>query len=182
LAASSDLSAAAGLSAAGSASTLPGIAAMTVLSLAIEVTAGDFTPRGKVTADSFDPAEAGLAGSAGSASPEAEDLPVPPLSLPGDGHFGLVGRDVDRRLAEAAGGVEPDAEDLPEEDEPDEADRFLSSDSVVSVEPDEEPPDEEPRAAATVRSEDSPLPSGVLPFLLPASGLGSTLFRTTVSG
>lgn len=129
--------------------------ATTVSSEATEVTAGDFMGLGKVAADSFGPPEAAGAASAGFASagfPSAgdEDLPVPPLPLPGDGIFGLVARDAARRAGVAGGGVAPEADDLPCE---------VSADFR-----------DEPRASAAVRSEDLSLPSGASPFVVLDSG------------
>jgi len=161
----------------GSESAWPGVGATTVWSEATEVTAGDFMGLGKVAADSLGPPEAGFAGaastgfcsagaapagfaSAGFASAGGEDLPALPLPLPGDGIFGLVGRDAARRAGVAGGGVTPEADDLP-----------VSADF-----------DGEPRASATVISDDLSPPSGASPFLVVDSGLSSTLSRTTVSG
>lgn len=173
----------AGFSAFGSAeSAAPGEAARTVSSAAAEVTAGDFMGLGKVTADSFASPAADLPGAASAGASSADDgLPTPLPGL-GDGSFGLVGREAARRAAEAGGGVAPEADDLPEVDEDDlpeadDSDRVLSRRCELSA-----LFDEEPRASATVRSEDLSLLSGVSPFLLSDSGLGSTLFRTTVSG
>jgi hypothetical protein len=140
----------------------------------MEVTAGDFIGLGKVTAASFDPPAADPAGAAAIGVVSADDdLPVPP-PLPGDGNFGLVVREAATRSAEAGGEVAPEAGDLSESGD---SDLLFSDRSVLSADL-EEPP----RASAAVRSEDLSLPSGVLPFLLSDSGLGSTLFRTTVSG
>lgn len=156
----------AGLSVSCSEAAGPGVAASTVSSAAAEVTAGDFIGLGRVTAESFDPSDAGLAGAAlaGFASADESDLLAPPLSLPGDGNFGLVVRVAARRSGVAGGGVAPGDGDF--------SGRFEVS-SVL---------DGEPRASATVKSEDLSLPSGVSPFVLFDSGFGSTLFRTTVSG
>ncbi len=167
---SAELPGVAGLSVFGSESARPGVSATTVSSLAVEVTAGDFMGLGNVTADSFDPPDAGLAG----AAPADDDLPVPPLPLPDDGAFGLVVREAARRVAEAGGGVAPEADDLPEVED---SDCVFARRSEASADF-----DGEPRASAAVRSEDLSFPSGVSPFLLSDSGLGSTLFRTTVSG
>lgn len=133
-------------------STDPGAAARTVSSAATEVTTGDFMGLGKVTAASTGAASADEA----SASAD-DDLLTPPLPGPGDGSFGLVVR-------EAAGGVAPEADDFPD-----------AGDLSALF-------DEEPRASAALSSEDLSLPSAVSPSLLSDSGLGSTLFRTTVSG
>jgi hypothetical protein len=78
------------------------------------------------------------------------------------------------RDASAGGGVVPDADALPWAGEPDDV---LAADLAPSAEA-----DGALGFAAAGRSEDSSLPSGVSPFLLSAPGLGSTLFRTTVSG
>jgi hypothetical protein len=90
-----------------------------------------------------------------------------PLSLPGDDGFGLVARDAAMRGAVAGAGFAPEEE----------ADRVFSGRSAVSADV-----DEELSASAAVRLEELSPPSGVSPFLLIDSGLGSTLFRTTVSG
>lgn len=174
--------AAAGLSVFGSEPAWPGVAATTVLSAAAEVTAGDIRGLGKVTAD---PPGADLAGaassgaalacfpsagaaSAGFASAGEEDLPAPPLPLlPGDDVFELVVRDAGRRGAVAGAGFAPEEE----------TDRVFSAPSAVSADV-----DEEPSASAAVKLLSLSSPSGVSPFLLTDSGLGSTLFRTTVSG
>lgn len=179
-----------------------GVAATTASSPAKEVSGGgDFTGLGMVTADSLDPPGAGLAGaasvgfssaaaasagfasagfastgasSAGFSSTGDEDLPVPPLPRPGDGSFGLVVREAARRAGVAGGGVAPETDGLPEAEE---SDRVFSPCREVSADF-----DEEPSASAAVRLEDLSWPSGVSPFLLVDSGLGSTVFRTTVSG
>jgi hypothetical protein len=163
------------LSAFASESSGPGVAATTVLSAAIEVTAGDCTGLGKVTAASFDPPETDPP-ETGFASADDDDLPLSPLSLPGDGSFGLVVREAARSAADAAGGVALEGDDLPEP-EVEDSDRGLSRRCAASADL-----EEEPKASAAVRSEDLSLPSGASPFLLSDSGLGSTLFRTTVSG
>jgi len=148
---------------------------------------------GNVTPASFDPPEAAppplgaaSAGAAASRAPAADDddLPAQPFSLADDGNYGLVVREDARRAGETGGGVDPEADDLPEFDlselespESEDSDRAFSGRSGPSADF-----DEPPSASAAVRSEDLSLPSGVSPFLLSDSGLGSTLFRTTVSG
>jgi hypothetical protein len=163
--ASLELSGAAGLSVFGSESAWPGVAATvavtTVLSAAAEVTAGDFIGLGKVTAESFDPLEVGLAGAASACFTSAG------FASAGDDGFGLVLRVAAVRGAVAGAGFAPEEE----------ADRVFSGCSAVSADV-----DEEPSASAAVRLEDLSSPSGLSPFLLTDSGLGSTLFRTTVSG
>jgi hypothetical protein len=161
------------------------------------VTAGDFIGLGNVTPASFDPPEADppleadppaplpdAAASAFAASSDDVDLPAPPFSLPDDGNFGLVVREVARRADEAGGGVAPEADDLPEFELSEfESPDFEDSDCVFSGRSGLSADfDEPPSASAAVRSEDLSLPSGVSPFMLSDSGLGSTLFRTTVSG
>ncbi|HWF80259.1 MAG TPA: hypothetical protein VN695_06705 [Streptosporangiaceae bacterium] len=179
---------AAGLSVFGSDSTDAGAdaaGATTVSSAATDVTAGDFVGLGKVAPDSSEPPVADLAVPASACAPS-------PFLLPGDGNLGLVVREAAMRAADAGGGVAPEADDLPGAGDLSEADVF----SGTGVLPDADDSDrpfsrrcavssdfgEEPRASAGVKSDDLSLPSGLLPFLLSDSGLGSTLFRTTVSG
>lgn len=158
----------AGLSVSCSEAAGPGVAASTVSSAAAEVTAGDFIGLGRVTADSFDPSAAGLAAAA-SAGVGSAGVGSAGFDPAGEGDFGLVVREAASRSGVAGGGVAPVDGDLPEADE---SERDFSPADFEG----------EPRASATVKSDDLSLPSGESPFLLFDSGLGSTLFRTTVSG
>jgi hypothetical protein len=146
-----------------------------------------------------DPAEADLAESE---VPRAASAPAAsaPLPLADDG-FALVVGELASLAPETGGGVMPEADGLPEAEEsdcvfsrpPEESGDEASGDEASGDEASADEAsgdfDEEPSASAAVSwedlsfgSEDLSLPSGVSPFLLSDSGLGSTLFRTTVSG